>query len=410
MADRHAVLGRRGQQVGGEHAALAVPDDEDRVVPDAGLCEGVEDPVGVAVVEAADEPQVGAHVAHVAVLGPGQRGHVVGAGQEEHVAGVAAGTGERLQLQGAVQLRVVGAAELAELAGVVDEVGDGAGRGGRRLDPDARQEGRAGGAPGVEPGQQAGGRCGVGEVEGQPERPCRCARRQPVPQSLEEPAAAGDEVLDLVGVLGEPRLGEGCGPGGEVGHRQGDPPGHECRGREGSGSGGAERPPDGATHLVLHRGHGLGSACVGRLQDADQQPQGPGVDLPAQRLDADAVRAGGGDEHRGLGLGEGPRRQQRRRQQVRVEQGAGPLGRPAAHLSGGFVEDRGQGQEGGVGGGDPRRPAGHLHDRARAVGRPAGHAASPSDSATACTSTSSQSREPGSGSGGPTAPSTRRSA
>ena len=38
------------------------------------------------------------------------------------MAGVPAGTGERLQRQGAVELRVVGAAELAELAGVVDEV------------------------------------------------------------------------------------------------------------------------------------------------------------------------------------------------------------------------------------------------------------------------------------------------
>ena len=40
------------------------------------------------------------------------------------MAGVAAGAGERLQLQGAVQLRVVGSAELAELAGVVEEVCD----------------------------------------------------------------------------------------------------------------------------------------------------------------------------------------------------------------------------------------------------------------------------------------------
>ena len=101
---------------------------------------------------------------------------------------------------------------------------------------------------------------------------------------------------------------------------------------------------------------------VGQLGGPHGDPDRDRVGLPDRRRHQDAVGSARGFQHGRLGHGEGGRRQQRRLEQVAVEQHLGPVAGPLTHPAAGVVVVARQGQRVLAGHGHPVGPAGDAGD------------------------------------------------
>ena len=176
----------------------------------------------------------------------------------------------------------------------------------------------------VERRQQPRRRLGVGHEQGDAERAARRDGREAVPESFEEAAAAVGEVLHELRVVDQPLLQlvealvlQGrLGVGRQLGPEQREAGGGQHQRRRPGGHGEADRHAE----LVVEDLPRPGDQLVGQLGGPDGDPDRDRVGLPDDRRHQDAVGPARRGEHGGLRLGERDRREQRRLEQVGVEQ------------------------------------------------------------------------------------------
>ncbi len=126
-----------------------------------------------------------------------------------------------------------------------------------------------------------------------------------------------------------------------------------------------------AAELVVEPLPHLRDQLVGQLGGPHGDPDRDRVGLPDRRRRQDAVGSARGFQHRRLRLDEGARRQQRRLEQVAVEQHPRPVTRPVTHPAAGVVVVARQGQRVLARHGHAVGPAGDLgDDRLGGHGRP----------------------------------------